>query len=129
MPGAQHETSARQWIGLRRALDAFPHGRESGGDCTRRLVHHRIDILQVVEVLNPVLRGWGNYFRTGNASLKFQQVDRYVNRRLVRLLRHVRGWRRRPFVLRDWGPERFVSEFGLYRLVGTIRYPGFVNAS
>jgi RNA-directed DNA polymerase len=87
------------------------------------------DIRQVVEVLNPVLRGWGNYFRTGNASLKFQQVDRYVNRRLVRLLRHVRGWRRRPFTLRGWGPARFATDFGLYRLVGTIRYPGLANAS
>ena len=44
------------------------------------------DIRQVVDVLNPSLRGWGNYFRTGNASWKFQQVDRYVNQRLVRLL-------------------------------------------
>ena len=87
------------------------------------------DIRQVVEVLNPVLRGWGKYFRTGNASWKFQQVDRYVNQRLVRLLRHVRGWRRRPFALRDWSPARFASEFGLHRLVGTIRYPGLVNAS
>jgi len=87
------------------------------------------DIRQVVEILNPVLRGWGNYFRTGNASWKFQQVDRYVNQRLVRLLRHVRGWRRRPFALRDWPPARFTSEFGLHRLVGTIRYPGLVNAS
>lgn len=87
------------------------------------------DIRQVVEVLNPVLRGWGNYFRTGNASWKFQQVDRYVNQRLVRLLRQVRGWRRRPFELRDWAPARFASEFGLHRLVGTIRYPGLVNAS
>jgi RNA-directed DNA polymerase len=87
------------------------------------------DIRQVVEVLNPALRGWGNYFRTGNASLKFQQVDRYVNQRLVRLLRHVRGWRRRPFSLRDWSPARFAADFGLHRLVGTIRYPGFVNAS
>lgn len=87
------------------------------------------DIRQVVEVLNPVLRGWGNYFRTGNASWKFQQVDRYVNQRLVRLLRHVREWRRRPFLLRDWGSARFKAEFGLHRLVGTIRYPGFVNAS
>jgi RNA-directed DNA polymerase len=87
------------------------------------------DIRQVVEVLNPVLRGWGNYFRTGNASWKFQQVDRYVNQRLVRLLRHVRGWRRRPFSLREWTPARFATEFGLHRLVGTIRYPGFVNAS
>lgn len=86
------------------------------------------DIRQVIEVLNPVLRGWGNYFRTGNASWKFQQVDRYVNQRLVRLLRHVRGWRRRPFHLREWPPARFVA-LGLHRLVGTIRYPGLVNAS
>ena len=87
------------------------------------------DIRQVVDVLNPVLRGWGNYFRTGNASWKFQQVDLYVNQRLVRLLRHVRGWRRRPFAQRDWSPARFAAEFGLHRLVGTIRYPGLVNAT
>jgi len=87
------------------------------------------DIRDVIKVLNPVLRGWGNYFRTGNASWKFQQVDRYVNQRLVRLLRHVRGWRRRPFSLRDWSPARFVTEFRLHRLVGTIRYPDPANAS
>ncbi len=87
------------------------------------------DIRQVVEVLNPVLRGWGNYFRTGNASCKFQQVDRYVNQRLVRLLRHVRDWRRRPFAQHEWSPARFAAEFGLHRLVGTIRYPGLVNAT
>ena len=87
------------------------------------------DIRQVVEVLNPVLRGWGNYFCTGNASLKFQQVDLYVNQRLVRLLRHVRDWRRRPFSLFEWSPARFAAEFGLHRLVGTIRYPGLANAS
>ena len=87
------------------------------------------DIRQVVEILNPRLRGWGNYFRTGNASWRFQQVDRYVNQRLVRLLPHVRGWLRRPFILRDWPPARFADAFGLHRLVGTIRYPSFVNAS
>jgi len=87
------------------------------------------DIRDVIKVLNPVLRGWGNYFRTGNASPKFQQVDRYVNQRLVRLLRHVRGWDRRPFSLHDWSPARFAQEFRLHRLVGTIRYPGLANAS
>jgi RNA-directed DNA polymerase len=87
------------------------------------------DIRPVIQVLNPVLRGWGNYFRTGNASWKFQQVDRYVNQRLVRLLPRVRGWRRRPFEMRQWTPARFAAEFGLHRLVGTIRYPGFANAS
>jgi len=87
------------------------------------------DIRQVIDLLNPVLRGWGNYFRTGNASRKFQEVDRYVNERLVRLLRHVRSWRRRPFSLPEWSPARFAAELGLYRLVGTIRYPGQVNAT
>jgi group II intron reverse transcriptase/maturase len=87
------------------------------------------DIKQVIEELNPILRGWGNYFRTGNASWHFQQVDRYVNQRLVRLLPRARDWRRRPFQMRDWTPARFADEFGLHRLVGTIRYPGFANAS
>ena len=87
------------------------------------------DIRQVVEVLNPTLRGWGNYHRAGNASLKFQQVDRYVNQRLVRLLPSKRDRRRRPFQLREWAPARFASELGLHRLVGTIRYPGSVNAA
>jgi RNA-directed DNA polymerase len=87
------------------------------------------DIRDVIKVLNPVLQGWGNYFRTGNASLKFQQVDRYVNERLVRLLRHVCDWRRRPFRLREWEITRFAEDLGLHRLVGTIRYPGLANAS
>jgi RNA-directed DNA polymerase len=32
-----------------------------------------------------VLRGWGQYFRTGNAADKFVEVDRYVAWRLKRL--------------------------------------------
>lgn len=87
------------------------------------------DIREVVRALNPVLRGWGNYFRTGNASIKFQQVDRYVNQRLVRLMYARRRTIRRPFVLRDWPPARFAQDLGLHRLIGTIRYPGGVHAA
>ena len=86
------------------------------------------DIREVIRDLNPVLRGWGNYFRTGNASLKFQQVDRYVNHRLVRLMYRGRD-QRRPFANQEWPPARFVKEFGLHRLVGTIRYPGGAHAA
>ena len=32
----------------------------------------------LIDGLNPVLRGWGNYFRTGNAARKFNQTDTYV---------------------------------------------------
>jgi group II intron reverse transcriptase/maturase len=85
------------------------------------------DLGEVIEDLNPVLRGWGEYFRTGNASGKFQQIDRYVTSRLVRLITNRNRRRRdrsRPFRLRDWPITRFVEDFGLHRLLGTIRYPG-----
>jgi len=87
------------------------------------------DIREVIRVLNPVLRGWGNYFRTGNASWKFQQVDSYVWRRLTRLLATRGGNRPAPFNPREWPLPRFVKEHGLHRLVGTIRYPAGVNAA
>jgi group II intron reverse transcriptase/maturase len=87
------------------------------------------DIREVIRDLNPVLRGWGNYFRTGNASLKFRQVDRYVNQRLVRLMHRGRRDRTRPFANREWPTTRFVKEFGLHQLLGTIRYPGGAHAA
>ena len=87
------------------------------------------DIREVIRDLNPVLRGWGNYFRTGNASDKFQQVDRYVNQRLARLMSARQRKVRRPFALREWPPARFAKELGLHRLIGTIRYPGGAHAA
>jgi group II intron reverse transcriptase/maturase len=87
------------------------------------------DVREVVQDLNPVLRGWGNYFRTGNASIKFQQVDWYVSSRLARLMYRGRRDQHRPFHGRQWTPARLHAEFGLHRLVGTIRYPGSVHAA
>ena len=87
------------------------------------------DIREAIRDLNPVLRGWGNYFRTGNASLKFRQVDCYVRTRLVRLLERRGGRRRTGFRWSEWSHERFVDDHGLYRLLGTIRYPGGVHAA
>ena len=87
------------------------------------------DIREVIRVLNPVLRGWGGYFRTGNASGKFNQVDSYVRERLLRLLARRGGQRRwraggRPFNMQEWPHRRLVEEHGLYQLLGTIRFPG-----
>ena len=92
------------------------------------------DIREVIRDLNPVLRGWGGYFRTGNASAKFNQVDRYVHYRLLRLMERRGGQRRwrpdhRPFRRSQWPHKRFVNDHGLYKLLGTIRYPGGVHAA
>ena len=80
------------------------------------------DIRDVIAELNPVLRGWGNYFRTGNAADKFTEVDRYVAWRLRRLMVKKRGRNLRAGQAAVWTEEWF-NGHGLFRLRGTIRYP------
>ena len=80
------------------------------------------DIRDVIAALNPILRGWGNYFRTGNAADKFRQIDDYVVQRLLRLLMKKRGRNLRPRQVAQWTEEWF-NGHGLHRLRGTIRYP------
>lgn len=48
---------------------------------------------EVIKFLNRVIRGWRNYFRLGNSTLKFQQLDRYVRYRLEQWLRSKLGSR------------------------------------
>lgn len=80
------------------------------------------DIRDVIAALNPVLRGWGNYFRTGNAAAKFRQIDSYVVWRLFRLMVKKRGRNLRAGQADQWTEEWF-NGHGLHRLRGTIRYP------
>ncbi|MGH9207523.1 MAG: group II intron reverse transcriptase/maturase [Acidimicrobiales bacterium] len=80
------------------------------------------DIRVIIAELNPILRGWGNYFRTGNAAEKFRQIDWYVTWRLHRLLVKKRGRNLRAGQADQWTEEWF-NGHGLHRLRGTIRYP------
>jgi RNA-directed DNA polymerase len=76
----------------------------------------------IIEDLNPILRGWGDYFRTGNAATKFCQVDDYVVQRLKRLLIKKRGRNLHAGVADQWTEDWF-NQRSLYRLRGTVRYP------
>ncbi len=80
------------------------------------------DVRVLIRDLNPVLRGWGNYFRTGNAATKFRQVDRYVVGRLRRFLVKRQGRNLRPGQTSQW-TEDWLNGLGLHRLRGTVRYP------
>jgi RNA-directed DNA polymerase len=84
------------------------------------------DIREVIADLNPVLRGWGNYFRTGNAAKKFNQIDSYVLSRLRGLMIKRYGRNLRAGQTSNWTRE-FFEAHGLYRLRGTIRYPGYAS--
>ncbi len=80
------------------------------------------DIREVIADLNPILRGWGNYFRTGNAAVKFRQADDYVVQRLRSLMIKKRGRNLHAGQVDAWTEEWF-NGHGLHRLRGTIRYP------
>jgi RNA-directed DNA polymerase len=80
------------------------------------------DIRDVIGDINPVIRGWGNYFRTGNAAKRFNQLDSYVWRRLRSLRLERKGRNVRPGDGARWPRESFWN-LGLHRLRGTVQYP------
>jgi group II intron reverse transcriptase/maturase len=91
------------------------------GLTTRGRCHE--DPRDVIDTLNPVLRGWAQYFRTGNAANQLRTVDRYVAWRLKRLRVQRKGRHLKRGEARQW-TEDYFHHLGLVRLRGTIRYPG-----
>ncbi|HVS19309.1 MAG TPA: group II intron reverse transcriptase/maturase [Planctomycetota bacterium] len=123
--------SGRQWerYGKRRYyLQRWPSKRSMGRlrQRVKSLVgRHRNgvkDVRILIRDLNRVLRGWGEYFRTGNAARKFNQADTYVWRRLKSFLVKRKGRNLRAGEATRWTSAFFWS-LGLHRLRGTVRYP------
>ena len=97
--------------------------REKVKELTSRRWYWVKDVRVLIRHLNPVLRGWGNDFRTGNAAQKFNQIDSYVWRRLSRFMSKRRGRGLKPGEWERWTRD-FFHGLGLHRLRGTVRYPG-----
>jgi len=75
---------------------------------------------QIIAELRPVLRGWGNYFRTGNAAREFNKMDTLWSRACVAGSTGGAGSGRRkraPFT----GDQLY--GMGLHKLMGTVKYP------
>jgi len=81
-----------------------------------------VDPRDVIGELNPVLRGWGQYFRTGNAADKFNEIDKYVAWRLKRMRIKRKGRHLKPRESRRWNASYFYG-LGLHKLGGTVAYP------
>jgi group II intron reverse transcriptase/maturase len=95
--------------------------RQRVKDMTSKQASH-LDPRDVIAELNPVLRGWGQYFRTGNAADKFIEIDQYVAWRLKRMRIHRKGRNLKPGEARRWKPSYFYN-LGLHKLSGTVAYP------
>jgi RNA-directed DNA polymerase len=79
--------------------------------------HHLPEpIAGIVANVNRVLRGWGAYFRVGNATRQFALVDTYVRERRVLFLRKKthRTWQRH-----DWA---LIQRLGVYVLAGRVTW-------
>ena len=76
----------------------------------------------VIERLNLFLRGWGNYFRTGNATAKFVSLDDYVAWHLHRLMVKKRGRNLRAGQADRWTRTWFHDQ-GLYKFNGHYPLP------
>jgi RNA-directed DNA polymerase len=69
-------------------------------------------INNIIKNINPILRGWVNYFRVGNSSRCFTYVKYWVEKKVRRHMMHARklkgfGWKR-------WSTEFIYETLGLY---------------
>ena len=72
--------------------------------------------LLIKERINPLLRGWGNYFKMGNSRKHFVSIANYTTYTLCIMLRkkhkkRSKGWRDHP-------PSWFYDYHGLFKLYG-----------
>jgi group II intron reverse transcriptase/maturase len=124
MSGRLLEKTGNRWYYLQRwpSAKSMKRVREKIHGLTDRSRYGVKDVRVIIDDLNPVLRGWGNYFCTGNASEKFNQLDGYVWRRLHGFMVKRRGRNLRPGQAAGWDRKWFWEQ-GLHRLLGTVRYP------
>lgn len=57
----------------------------------RLILKKEIDPIALISKLNPVLRGWANYYKYTNAKRIFTQIDNYIFEWLIRWIRKVEG--------------------------------------
>jgi RNA-directed DNA polymerase len=71
---------------------------------------------QLIEALNPLLRGWGEYYKRAHVRRLFNQLDRWIVRRIwSHRFKHWRnaGWKQLP-------ESVLYGEYGLVNLIGLI---------
>jgi RNA-directed DNA polymerase len=74
---------------------------------------------RVIYLINPILRGWVNYFRVGNSSQCFGYIKDWVEKRIRRHLMSAR--KRRGFGWNRWSRAWFYETLGLFNEYG-VRY-------
>src|ERR1039457_3233188 len=67
---------------------------------------------EVIETINPILRGWVNYFRVGNSSRCFAMIKDWVEKKVRRHL--MRARQRRGYGWKRWSKKWLYGPLGLF---------------
>jgi hypothetical protein len=104
-----------QWRFLRPRPLALVRFKDQVRSCTRRQAP--ISLQSMIEGLNPVVRGWGNYFAQGDVISLFEDLDGWIRERLRST---VRGSKAR-LVARQHLTNRTLRGLGLVSLESIVR--------
>jgi RNA-directed DNA polymerase len=80
---------------------------------------------KVIGIINPILRGWVNYFQIGDSSRCFSMVKRWVEKKVRRHLMRARG--RKGMGWKRWSREWLYETLGLFNDY-RVRRPWFPKA-
>ena len=80
---------------------------------------------RVIHLINPILRGWVNYFRAGHSSRCFCYVKSWVEKKIRRHL--MRARKRRGFGWDRWSRDWIYKTLGLFEDY-KVKYYGFESA-
>jgi RNA-directed DNA polymerase len=91
-------------------------------DQIRKLTRRKapVTLRELIEQINPVICGWGNFYCKAHVRLLFNRLDRWIERRIYSFL--AKRWRNTMW--RRYPTRQLVGEYGLVRLTHLI--PGLV---
>jgi group II intron reverse transcriptase/maturase len=124
--GAGHRLPAHKRRGRANLHNLYAIPREKSvqrfKDQIRALTRRKapLTLREVIERINPVIRGWGHFYRKADVRRLFHRLDGWIERRLYSFL--AKRWRNPLW--RRYPTRRLIGEFGLVRLTHLI--PGLV---
>ena len=74
---------------------------------------------RVIELINPILRGWVNYFAVGHSSDCFSLIQDWVEKKIRRHLMRARN--RRGFGWKRWSSQGLYDTLGLFNRYRVVR--------
>lgn len=75
-----------------------------------------VRLRELIDQINPIIRGWGNFYRKAHVRRLFHRLDGWIAQRIYSFM--AKRWRNRMY--RKYPVKRLVEEYGLVRLINLV---------